>query len=68
MERASSLIPVETKWTDVPSARDIRHVEVFLREYAEATRGFLVCRAPRRIKLSDRVTAVPSQEIPSILG
>lgn len=67
LERARALIPVETKWTDAPTPRDARHVEVFIREYAEATRGFLVCRAPRRIKLSDRVTALPWQEIPAIL-
>lgn len=67
VERAGALVPVETKWTDVPSRGDVRHVEVFLREYAEATRGFLVCRSPRRVKLSDRVTAVPWQEVPAIL-
>gem|GEM_PF-6201297 len=68
VERAGVLVPVETKWTDVPSRANIRHVEVFLREYAEAPRGFLVCRSPRRVKLSERVTAVPWQEVPEILG
>jgi predicted AAA+ superfamily ATPase len=67
VERAGALIPVETKWTETPMARDVRHVEVFLREYPEAARGALVCRIPRRMKLSDRVTALPWQEISRVL-
>lgn len=50
-------------------AADLR-VELLLPEveYREATRGFLVCRAPRRTKLSERVTALPWQEIPALLA
>lgn len=68
IERVGTLVPVETKWTDTPTSRDVRHVELFLREYREATRGFLVCRAPRRTKLSERVTALPWQDIPALLA
>jgi len=68
IERGGTLVPVEIKWTDAPTSRDVRHVEVFLREYREATRGFLVCRTPRRTKLSERVTALPWQEIPALLA
>ena len=67
VERAGALVPVETKWTDTPTARDVRHVEVFLREYPEAARGALVCRTPRRMKLADRVTALPWQEVSWVL-
>jgi len=68
VERSGVFIPVETKWSDVPNSRDIRHVELFLDEYRESSRGFLVCRAPRPVKLSARVTALPWQDIPSILS
>ena len=67
VERAGALVPVETKWTDTPTARDVRHVELFLREYPEAARGALVCRTPRRMKLADRITALPWQEVSWIL-
>ena len=67
VERAGALVPVETKWTETPTARDVRHVEVFLREYPEAARGALVCRTPRRMKLADRITALPWQEVSWVL-
>ena len=67
VERAGALVPVETKWTDTPTARDVRHVELFLREYPEAARGALVCRTPRRMKLADRITALPWQEVSWVL-
>jgi predicted AAA+ superfamily ATPase len=61
-------IPVEVKWTDRPTARDARHVGVFLDEYEEAPEGFVVCRTPRRVKLAERVTAIPWREVASIAG
>jgi predicted AAA+ superfamily ATPase len=67
VERRGALVPVETKWTDAPTPRDARHVEVFLAEYPEAIRGFVVCRVPRRQALSNRVTALPWQEIGAVL-
>ena len=42
-------------------------MEVFLREYPEATRGALVCRTPRQMKLADRITALPWQEVSWVL-
>ena len=68
VDREGTLIPIESKLTDMPTARDVRHVEVFLREYKEADRGYLVCRAPRRVRLSDRVTAVPWQDLAAVVA
>jgi len=57
-------IPIEVKWTDKPRPTDARHLELFLDTYAaRAKRGFLVCRVPRAAKLTERVTAIPWQEI-----
>jgi len=50
-----------------PTRRDIRHLETFLEEYPKAREGVVVCRTPRSFKISPRVTAVPWQEIPSLL-
>jgi predicted AAA+ superfamily ATPase len=56
----SECIPVEIKWTERPAPSDARHVETFLDLHPQvARRGYLVCRCPRRQKLSERVTALP---------
>ena len=67
VERAGELRPVEVKWTDVPERRDARHLETFMAEYPEALSGFIVCRVPRRTRISERVTALPWQELHSAL-
>jgi len=59
--------PLEVKWTDNPASGDIRHLEVFLSEYRSAKSGFLICRVPRKTKLSDRITALPWQAIGDII-
>ena len=58
--------PLEVKWTENPSANDIRHLEVFLSEYKSAKEGFLICRVPRKAKISDRISAIPWQSIGEI--
>lgn len=59
--------PLEVKWTDNPSSSDIRHLEVFLSEYKSAKEGFLICQAKRKVKLSEKITALPWQAINEIL-
>lgn len=56
-------IPIEVKWTENPMPGDVRHLEVFLSEYKSAKAGFLVCRVPRKAKLSEKVFALPWQSI-----
>jgi predicted AAA+ superfamily ATPase len=59
--------PVETKWTESPKPGDIRHLEVFLSEYKSGKKGFLVCRIPRKMKLSEKVIALPWQSISEVV-
>jgi predicted AAA+ superfamily ATPase len=59
-------LPVEVKWSEVPSARDAAHLETFLSEYPKAKEGLVVCRTPRPFKLGDRIRAVPWQEISTL--
>jgi predicted AAA+ superfamily ATPase len=66
VEHEGRYTPIEVKWTDTPQPRDVRHVESFLSEYEEADRGFLVCRTPRASRVSERVRAIPWQELPSV--
>ncbi|MFH1791759.1 MAG: hypothetical protein ABH885_07260, partial [Candidatus Omnitrophota bacterium] len=59
--------PLEVKWTENPASANIRHLEVFLSEYKSAKEGFLICRVPRKTKLSDKISAIPWQSIGEIV-
>jgi len=60
-------LPVEVKWSEAPAERDTRHLQTFLREYPKAREGVVVCRTPRRFKIAPKITAVPWQEIHSLV-
>jgi predicted AAA+ superfamily ATPase len=60
-------VPVEVKWSATPAERDARHLQTFLREYPKAHEGFVVCRTPRRFRIAPKITAVPWQEIHSLV-
>lgn len=66
LEKHRSYTPIEVKWTDAPTGRDARHVETFIKEYAQARQGYIVCRTPRPFSISAKVTAIPWQELPSL--
>jgi len=63
VETPDDVIPIEIKWSESPSQRDARHLDTFLDLHTGmATRGYIVCRCPRRQKLTERITAVPWAE------
>jgi predicted AAA+ superfamily ATPase len=64
VEHEGRFLPIEVKATDRPTAADARHLAVFLDEY-KARAGLVVCTAPRALRLSASVTAVPWWELPS---
>lgn len=59
--------PLEVKWTKNPAASDIRHLEVFLSEYKSAKAGYIICQVPRKIKMSEKIFALPWQNIDEII-
>ena len=67
IDRDGCYTPIEVKWSESPDARDARHLKRFLEEYPTASGGYVVCRTPRRIALGQGITAVPWQELPSIM-
>jgi predicted AAA+ superfamily ATPase len=67
LTREDRSLPVEVKWSEAPTARDIRHLETFLRENGSARHGLVVCRTPRRFRLSREIVALPWQEIPAVI-
>jgi predicted AAA+ superfamily ATPase len=68
VEHQGHLLPMEVKLTDRPTGADTRHLEVFMEEYQAGT-GLVICTAPRAVRLSKTVTAVPWWEMAgAILG
>lgn len=68
LSKEGELIPIEVKWTDSPSLKDAKHLATFIHEYDEATHGYVVCRTPRKVKLSDQVDALPWAELYNLIG
>lgn len=67
IETSAKLIPIEVKWTNTPKLSDAKHLQTFIEEYEEASKGYIVCRIPRRMKLSDTIYAIPWQDIYTLL-
>lgn len=60
VEDGRSIVPLEVKWTETPSAGDARHLRAFLDEQGpRAPMGYLVCRCQRPQRLAPNVTALP---------
>lgn len=59
LEGNNKYIPIEVKWTESPSINDAKHLRVFLQEYKSSSHGFIICRTPRPMKITDNVTALP---------
>ncbi|NGX42647.1 MAG: hypothetical protein K940chlam7_00927 [Chlamydiae bacterium] len=66
------LLPIEVKWTDSPSPRDAKHLTLFLRDYPQAKKGFVVCRVSNPQVLGEGVKAISwrdlYQELDSSIG
>lgn len=67
LQKKETFIPIEVKWNSSPNETDIRHLETFLAEYKNAQTGYVICQTPRKMKLADRIYALPWQEIPSLI-
>ena len=63
LNRDQSLLPIEVKWTDNPSLRDAKHLELFLREYTSATKGYIVCQVSRPQILSEGIEAISWRDL-----
>lgn len=59
VERPERTIAVEVKWTDRPSLRDVTGLVSFLRDHPRVGQGFVICRAPRPVRLSPSILALP---------
>ncbi len=60
-------IPIEVKWKEAPSERDAKHLNIFLDEYKNANQGFIICRTPQPYRINSKITALPWQELQTII-
>ncbi|MBM3191370.1 MAG: ATP-binding protein [Chlamydiae bacterium] len=63
LQRHQRLLPIEVKWTDNPSQRDAKHLELFLKEYPNATKGYVVCQVSRPQLLSEGIEAISWKDL-----
>ncbi len=61
-------IPIEVKWNDRPTEKNARHLKIFMKEYANAKQGYIVCQTPKRYLIAENITVIPWQEIASCLA
>jgi predicted AAA+ superfamily ATPase len=60
IERGNRLTPIEVKYTEHPTLRDARQLLVFLEEKPKAaSTGYVICRAPRPLRLHEKIIAIP---------
>jgi len=61
-----ALIPIEVKWTNSPTRNDGKYLHVFLEEYKEAKKGFIICQTPHAMKISQNIYALPWNRIDEV--
>jgi len=66
--RNEELLPIEVKWTDTPSHRDAKHLELFLSEYPTASKGYVVCQVSQPQILSEGIEAISWKDLLSRLN
>lgn len=63
LHRNKTLLPIEVKWTDTPSYRDAKHLELFLKEYPTTTQGYVVCQVLQPQTLSEGIEAISWKDL-----
>jgi predicted AAA+ superfamily ATPase len=58
LRQHDSLLPIEVRWTDNPSLRDAKHLELFLKDYPLAKMGYIVCRVKQPQMLTSGIEAI----------
>jgi len=66
LSQNDKILPIEVKWTDKPNISDLKHLTTFLDDY-NLKNGYVVCRCSKPRKLNDRITALPWEELETII-
>lgn len=63
ISRGQDLLPIEVKWTDKGAIKDAKHLELFLKEYPQAKKGYIVSQVAQPQLLSERVEAISWKDL-----
>ncbi len=66
IKRHTQLIPIEVKWTDMPTENDLKHLKIFMREYG-VSQAYVVCRTPYRLEQKG-IVILPWQNVGEIVS
>jgi len=66
LDIAHQYIPIEVKWTDKPNLSDAKHLKKFMDDYPETKQAYVVCQTPHRYNISDKVIALPWQQLKTL--
>ncbi len=58
----------EVKWSDKPNMADAKYIIKFMHEYPEALQGYIICRTPQRYQITEKIMALPWQEIQTLFS
>lgn len=61
------LLPIEVKWTDSPTFRDAKHIALFLKDYPEASKGYVICQTTVSQVIDDKIEATSWKNLFQIL-
>jgi predicted AAA+ superfamily ATPase len=63
LQTPTEIIPIEVKWTTQPTPHDARHLELFMKLFPKAKRGYVVCRCREPRQLSEKIQAIPWESL-----
>jgi len=63
LSHGDKLLPIEVKWTNTPSFRDAKHLELFLNEYPKANKGYVICQTSNNQLLSKKIEAISWKDL-----
>jgi predicted AAA+ superfamily ATPase len=63
LQTPTEIIPIEVKWTTRPTPHDARHLELFMKHFPKAKRGYVVCRCREVRQLSENIQAIPWESL-----
>ncbi|MBF0492261.1 MAG: DUF4143 domain-containing protein [Deltaproteobacteria bacterium] len=66
IEREEEYIPIEVKWSEAPRLNDAKHLQIFLSEYPNAKKAYIVSRTAKPYKLSPRIEVLSWKELWSL--
>lgn len=68
LETNENYIPIEVKWTAVPTASDCRHLNIFIDEYKNVKHAFVICQTPKKFFITKNILALPWQELDYVIN